>query len=145
MRRIFRPSVVDLGGGRYTDRTMPPPDSAAPPMLVVDGRPVAPAVVAAGRRARTIGLLGRDGFDGALLLPGTRSVHAIGMRFALDVALCNDQLDVVACTVLRPGRLVLPRRRVRLVVEAEAGAFERWGLRPGSNLAISGWPAPPRR
>lgn len=106
------------------------------PHLVVDGRAVAPLSVAASRRARARGLLGRDGLDGALLLPSTSSVHGFGMRFAVDVALCTGDLEVAAVLVLRPGGLVLPRRRVRAVLEAEAGAFARWRLDVGSRLVI---------
>lgn len=105
-------------------------------VLLVDGRPVAPLEVAATRRARAIGLLGRDGLDGALLLRPAGSVHTIAMRFPIDVALCTRDLSVVTVLTLAPGRLTLPRRGVRAVVEAGAGSFECWDLRPGSTLAV---------
>ncbi|MFC6341747.1 hypothetical protein ACFP8W_07160, partial [Nocardioides hankookensis] len=54
--------------------------------LLVDGRDVAPLEVAATHRARSRGLLGRDGIDGALLLPKARQVHTFRMRFPIDVA-----------------------------------------------------------
>ncbi len=118
---------------------MPDPLSPSSPLhLVVDGRIAAPVEVAGTRRTRARGLLGRTGVEGALLLPRTSSVHALGMRFPLDVALCTEDLEVVAVRELRPGGLVLPRRSVRTVLEAERGAFHRWGLGPGSRLAISG-------
>jgi hypothetical protein len=104
--------------------------------LVVDGRPVAPLEVARTPRSRGRGLLGRDGVDGALLLRPARSVHTFAMRFALDVALCRADLTVVAVRTVAPGRLVLPQRAVRAVVEAEAGSFARWGLAAGSQLAV---------
>lgn len=104
--------------------------------LVVDGRRVGPLEVAPSPRSRARGLLGRDGIDGALLLRPARSVHTVGMRFALDVALCRADLTVVAVRSVGPGRLVLPQRAVRAVVEAEAGSFARWGLVAGSQLAI---------
>jgi uncharacterized membrane protein (UPF0127 family) len=37
---------------------------------------------------------------------------------------------------LRPWRIGLPRRGGRAVIEAEAGAFERWGLRVGDTLEL---------
>lgn len=101
-------------------------------MLVVDGREVGPLEVAATRRARGRGLLGRDGLDGALWLPGVRSVHTVGMRFAIDVAWVDRSGRV--CRV----RTVVPRRAsgwvpgAAGVLEAEAGAFDRWGLAVGS-------------
>jgi uncharacterized membrane protein (UPF0127 family) len=32
----------------------------------------------------------------------------------------------------------LPCRGGRMVIEAEAGAFERWGLKPGDQLELRG-------
>jgi uncharacterized membrane protein (UPF0127 family) len=105
-------------------------------VLVVDGRRVATVEVAARRRARARGLLGRDGLDGALLLADTRSVHTVGMRFALDVARCDADLRVIDVVRLGPGRLTGLRRGVRHVLEAEAGRFAAWGLVPGSRLSV---------
>ncbi|MFN8018253.1 MAG: DUF192 domain-containing protein [Acidimicrobiales bacterium] len=104
--------------------------------LLVDGRAVAPLEVAATRRARGVGLLGRDALEGALWLPRTRSVHTIGMRFAIDVAACDRAGRIVAVATLAPGRLLLPRRHVRTVVEAPAGALVAWGATIGSILAV---------
>ena len=83
------------------------------------------------RRARRRGLLGRDGIDGALLLTPARSVHTFGMRFDIDVAYLDADGVVVDVAPMKRWRLGLPRWRARSVLEAEAGAFERWGLRVG--------------
>lgn len=85
---------------------------------------------------RSRGLLGRRGYDGALLLPHTRSVHSIGMRFPIDVAFLDRDLTVVDVCLLRPWRVTRPRLHSRQVLEAEAGAFERWTLRPGDKLEL---------
>ena len=45
--------------------------------------------------ARARGLLGREGVDGAILLRPARSVHTLGMRFAIDVAHLDDSLRVL--------------------------------------------------
>jgi uncharacterized membrane protein (UPF0127 family) len=45
---------------------------------------------------------------------------------------------VVGTTTMAPWRIGLPRRRARSLIEAEAGAFERWGLRVGDHLEIEG-------
>ncbi|MFD8386259.1 DUF192 domain-containing protein [Streptomyces sp. NPDC059679] len=95
-----------------------------------------PLEVAASYRARTRGLLGRDGVTGALLLTPASSVHTFGMRFAIDVAYLDRRLTVLAVRTMRPGRLGLPRPRARHVLEAEAGAMERWGLRTGARVTI---------
>lgn len=104
--------------------------------LLRDGEVLASLEVAADRRARSRGLLGRDGIDGALLLERTRSVHTVGMRFPIDVAVCDADLVVLRTCALRPGRLQLPVRHGRQVIEAEAGAFARWGLVPGDRLEV---------
>ncbi len=105
---------------------------------MIDGQTVAPAEIAAGRRERGRGLLGRDGVAGALVIEPASSVHTVGMRFAIDVALCRwaspqrRTLAVVAMRTLGPRRATMPRPRARVVIEAEAGAFAAWGLRPGT-------------
>jgi hypothetical protein len=106
--------------------------------LLRDGAVLAAADVAEDWKGRSKGLLGRDGYDGAMVLTRTRSVHTVGMRFAIDVAFCDRDLVVLDVARVPPLRLALPRRRCRTVIEAEAGAFERWGLRPGDRLELRG-------
>ncbi len=104
--------------------------------LLRDGEVLASLEVAATRAERRRGLLGRDGIDGALLIERSRSVHTAGMRFALDVALCDAELEVVRTRRLVPWRVTLPVAGARCAIEAEAGAFARWGLRPGDRLEV---------
>ena len=106
------------------------------PWLLRDGDVLAAAEVASTFGQRLKGLLGRDGLDGALVLRPARSVHTIGMRFPIDVAFCDRELRVLSTCTMRRHRLGAPRRRAKVVVEAEAGAFERWGLRPGDQLEL---------
>lgn len=95
-----------------------------------------PLEVAASARARRRGLLGRDGIEGALLLTPASSVHTFGMRFAIDVAYLDANGRVRTVRTMRPNRVGLPRPWVRSVLEAEAGALERWGVRRGVRLLI---------
>ncbi|HTZ07483.1 MAG TPA: DUF192 domain-containing protein [Acidimicrobiales bacterium] len=104
--------------------------------LLRDGVVLANAEVAATSGERFRGLLGRSGLDGALVIPRTRSVHSFGMRFAIDVAFLDRSLQVLDTVRLAPWRMTLPRLRARSVLEAEAGAFERWGLRVGDALEL---------
>ena len=104
--------------------------------LLRDGDVLAALEMAESFRERSAGLLGRDGIDGALLLTPARSVHSLGMRFPIDVAFCDRDLVVVRTLRLRPGRLARPSLRACCVIEAEAGAFERWRLRPGDRLEV---------
>ncbi|MFB7180673.1 DUF192 domain-containing protein [Streptomyces sp. NPDC056257] len=95
-----------------------------------------PLEVAASYGARTRGLLGRDGIDGALLLTPAASVHTFRMRFAIDVAYLDRNLRVLAVVTMPPGRLGLPRLRSRHILEAAAGAMAGWGLRPGTAVKV---------
>jgi uncharacterized membrane protein (UPF0127 family) len=101
-----------------------------------EGDVLAAAEVADSLAARVRGLLGRSGYDGALFLPHTRAVHSMGMRFSIDVAFLDGELNVVDVVRLAPWRMTRPRLRCRGVLEAEAGAFERWRLRPGDQLEL---------
>jgi uncharacterized membrane protein (UPF0127 family) len=104
--------------------------------LVVDGRPVAPCLLARTLRDRSRGLLGRDGLDGALLLEPGSSVHTFRMRFPIDVAFCDRTGTVIDVVTMRPNRLGRPRLRAKRILEAEAGAFARWGLHPGTRITV---------
>lgn len=129
----------DFGPG--DDPTGQAPLSARASWLAVNGLPITPVEVAASSRARARGLLGRPGVDGAILLAPASSVHTVGMAFSIDVALCR-RIDragafvVEAVRTLPPGRITRPRIRARVVIEAEAGAFVRWGLVPGSRVEL---------
>jgi uncharacterized protein len=114
------------------------PGSEVGPMawLLRDGEVLAAAEVAADRRARRRGLLGRDGVTGALVIDPCRHVHTARMRFAIDVALCDGDGVVLRTCRLAPWRLAPLVWRARLVVEAEAGAFARWSLRVGDRLEV---------
>jgi uncharacterized membrane protein (UPF0127 family) len=104
------------------------------PWLLREGEVLASLEVAVDRRARRIGLLGRDGIEGALLLEPARSVHSFGMRFPIDVAWCDRELTVVRVARLDRNRMTRPVLKARSVIEAEAGAFAHWGLVVGDQL-----------
>jgi uncharacterized protein len=106
--------------------------------LLRDGEVLAALEVADTRRARRRGLLGRDEFEGALLLTRARGVHSLGMRFPIDVAYCDGELRVLETRCMSPFRVGAPRWHARAVIEATAGAFERWGLGPGDQLEVKG-------
>lgn len=117
------------------------------PWLLRDGEVLAALEVAGGIGGRSRGLLGRNGIEGAFLIKPARSVHTVGMRFPIDVAFCAadkiadsavNGLTVVEVITMSRFRMSRPRFRSRCVLEAEAGAFERWSLRPGDHLEIKG-------
>ena len=104
--------------------------------MLRDGEVLAALEVTESREERMVGLLKRDGIEGAILIQPARSVHSVGMAFALDVAFCTKDLEVVRTIELRPGRMSRPCLRGGCVIEAEAGAFDRWNLRVGDRLEI---------
>jgi uncharacterized membrane protein (UPF0127 family) len=106
--------------------------------LLRDGEVLASLEVAESRRARSRGLLGREGIEGALLVAPARSVHTVGMRFAIDVAFCDAEMRVIRVLTMPRHRVSRLVWRSRAVVEAEAGTFARWNLQPGDQLEVKG-------
>jgi uncharacterized protein len=104
--------------------------------LVRDGDVLAAAEVADSARARRRGLLGRDAFDGALVLRPCRNVHTARMRFAIDVAFCDAEGVVLRTMSLSPWRLSPYVHNAAFVIEAQAGAFDRWRLRTGDRVEL---------
>jgi uncharacterized membrane protein (UPF0127 family) len=104
--------------------------------LLREGDVLATATVATSGKARRRGLLGRDHFEGALVLRPCRSIHTLFMRFPIDAAFCDRDGVVVRICSLRPWRLSPIVPRSAFVIEAEAGAFERWQLQPGDKLEV---------
>lgn len=104
--------------------------------LVSGGHVLASAERADDHRSRARGLLGRRGVEGALVLSKCRSVHTIGMKFAIDVAFLDANGFVLKVAHMHRNRIGIPVWRATTVVEAEAGAFERWGLKVGDQVEL---------
>jgi len=104
--------------------------------LVTNAKVLASADTATTRSQRRKGLLGRDHLEGAMVIEPCRWVHTIGMRFPIDVAFL-DADGLVIRTVQMPRRRVgMPVVRARSVIEAEAGAFARWGVHVGDVIEL---------
>jgi len=104
--------------------------------LVCQDRVLATLEVADTWKSRAKGVLGRDGIEGALLIRPAFSVHTFGVRFVLDVAYCDGDLNVIDVVTMKPNRVGMPRLRARAVLEAPKGSFERWGLVAGDQLEV---------
>jgi uncharacterized membrane protein (UPF0127 family) len=104
--------------------------------VIKDGKVIASAEVARGLKSKTVGLLGKKDFEGAMIFPDISSVHSFGMRFAIDVAFLDKHYVVIDVVTLKPWRIALPRVRSKFVLEAKEGAFERWQLKKGDVLEI---------
>lgn len=111
-------------------------------LLAEDGRELGPVERAMTRAARRRGLLGRDSVNGVYVLEPCRSVHTVGMRFAIDVVYCAGTWElgytVRAIRTMRPWRFGLPRLRTRCVIETEPGFFEAYGISVGDRLSVKG-------
>ena len=104
--------------------------------LMSEARVLASVDVARGHRERAKGLLGRDSLDGAFAIPNCRWVHTVGMRFPIDVAFVDANDVVIKTVTMKRHRLGLPVTHACSVIEASAGAFERWGLQVGNPIEI---------
>lgn len=104
--------------------------------LVSEARVLASTETATDRRERRRGLLGRDGLEGALLIDRCRWVHTVGMRFPIDVAFLDADGLVIRTVQMPRHRVGLPVVRARSVIEAEAGAFARWGVHVGAVIEL---------
>jgi uncharacterized protein len=126
---LYHTGVVARRGRRWHT-------SEVPWLVTDDKRVLASTEVADARSARRRGLLGRDGLEGALVLRPCRWVHTIGMRFAIDIAFVDEAGTVVKTMHMSPRRVGVPVWQASHVIEAEAGAFSRWGLRVGDVIEV---------
>lgn len=106
--------------------------------LVHDGTVLASLERADSFLSRTVGLLGRREFDGALLLEKTKSVHTFGMKFPIDVAFCDEELTVLRVVTLPKHRMSKIEFKAACAIETEAGRFRHWRVEPGDTLEIRG-------
>ncbi|WP_162598676.1 DUF192 domain-containing protein [Nocardioides gilvus] len=121
LRRRLRPSTFGPG-----DRT-----------LLRNGQVVAPLAVADTTASRRRGLLGTTGLVGALWITRCPSVHMMGMRYPIDVAVVDRAGTVLLTATLRPWwGMTRFRFRASATIEAPEGAMTAWDVRPGSVLTI---------
>ena len=104
--------------------------------LVTNARVLASADTASTRQQRRKGLLGRDRLEGAMVIEPCRWVHTLGMRFSIDVAFLDADGLVIRTVQMPRHRLGMPVVRARSVIEAEAGAFARWGVHVGDVIEL---------
>jgi uncharacterized protein len=126
----------DAGQGRHGGPGTSSCHASRVAWLVSETRVLASAEVADDRATRRRGLLKRDGLEGALVITSCRWVHTIGMRFPLDVAYVDRDGTVVKAVRMARHRVGFPVPKATWVIEAEAGAFARWGLQVGDVVEL---------
>jgi len=104
--------------------------------LVTDGRVLASAEIANDRASRRKGLSGQTHIQGAFVIPNCRWVHTFGMRVAIDVAYLDAEGNVIKTVHMPKMRLGAPVWHAQTIVEAEKGAFARWGINVGNKIEV---------
>jgi len=89
---------------------------------------------------RLRGLLGRPplraGSGRGIFLPNCRSIHMIGMRYAIDVVFVDERFVVVDVReAVRPMRFA-KCRRAKHTIELAAGDAALLGLAPGAPVRV---------
>ncbi len=106
--------------------------------LVYEGTVLASVERADSFMRRTVGLIGRADFDGALLLERTKSVHTLGMKFPIDVAFCDQDMRVLRIVTMPRHRVSKMTFGASCAIETEAGRFRHWQISVGDQLEIRG-------
>ena len=96
--------------------------------------------VAAQFWARLHGLIGRSSleFGEGLLLIGTRGIHTIGMRFAIDVLFLGEGGQIIHLIhALKPFRISPFIQNSAMVLELPAGTLGATGTQVGDWIEIT--------
>src|SRR5678815_3069195 len=86
---------------------------------------------------RLIGLLGRKSLkpDSGVWIVPANSIHSIGMLFTFDAVMIDKDFKVVGTRELvRPFRIVWPKRRAECVIERSAQSVYRCRTQVGDQL-----------
>jgi uncharacterized membrane protein (UPF0127 family) len=93
---------------------------------------------------RLIGLLGRRSLkpDGGVWIVPANSIHTVGMLFSFDAVMIDKDFRVVSVTeMVKPFRVILPKRRAESVLELPAHAIFRSRTEVGDQLVIERYEA----
>jgi uncharacterized protein len=93
---------------------------------------------------RLVGLLGRRSLkpDGGVWIIPANAIHTIGMLFSFDVVMIDKDFKVVSLKELvKPFRVILPKRRAETVIELPAHTIFRSRTEIGDELVIDRYEA----
>jgi len=72
----------------------------------------------------------------AILIKPCNSIHTFFMRFPIDVLFINDDMKVVRkLNNLGPGKLIMPQKKGKMVIEGSAGRFKN--IKEGEKIIVS--------
>jgi uncharacterized membrane protein (UPF0127 family) len=93
---------------------------------------------------RLIGLLGKRSLnpDGGVWIVPANAIHTVGMLFSFDVVMIDKDFKVVSITeMVKPFRVILPKRRAESVIELPAHTIFRSRTEVGDQLLIDRYEA----
>jgi uncharacterized protein len=93
---------------------------------------------------RLIGLLGRRSLkpDRGVWIVPANAIHTVGMLFSFDVVMIDKDFRVVSVTeMVKPFRVILPKRRAESVLELPAHTIFRSRTEVGDQLMIDRYEA----
>jgi uncharacterized protein len=94
--------------------------------------------------SRLIGLLGRRSLkpDAGVWIVPANAIHTVGMLFSFDVVMIDKDFRVVSVTeMVKPFRVILPKRRAESVIELPAHTIFRSRTQVGDQLLIERYEA----
>ena len=101
-------------------------------------------VVADSILGRLIGLLGRRSLkaDGGVWIVPANAIHTIGMLFSFDIVMIDKNFRVVSVVeMVKPFRIILPKRRAESVIELPLHTIFRSRTQVGDQLMIERYEA----
>jgi len=93
---------------------------------------------------RLVGLLGRRFLkpDSGVWIVPANAIHTVGMLFSFDVVMIDENFRVVSLRELvKPFRIILPKRRAESVIEVPAHTIFRSRTEIGDQLLIERYEA----
>jgi hypothetical protein len=93
---------------------------------------------------RLIGLLGKRSLkpDAGVWIVPANAIHTVGMLFSFDVVMIDKDFRVVSVTeMVKPFRVILPKRRAESVIELPAHSIFRSRTEVGDQLLIERYEA----
>lgn len=104
--------------------------------LVYESEKIAEIYVADKFFARFLGFMFRKNpHHEALIIKPCNSIHTYFMRFPIDVLFIDENMEVVKkIEGLKPGKVILPQHRSKMVIEGREGMFKN--IKEGNTLIL---------